>query len=104
MPIKKAKARQLAGSSVQGTETDTPLYHVDVDRQQLAALVADPVQFLAQAGLGPKQGIAPGGAMSVNLSRLDLRWTSTGWQQAADEPTTKWCCYVVGDTTICHPH
>lgn len=99
------KARQLSGPGVPGTETDTPLYHVDVDREQLSDLVADPVKFLARVGLGQKNGIAPGGAMSVNVARPDLRWTPAGWQQvAADEPTTQWCCHVVGDTTTCYQH
>jgi hypothetical protein len=99
------KPRQLAGPGIAGAEGDTPLYHIDVDREQLTKLVTDPVEFLATAGLGQAQGIAPGGAMSVNLSRLDLRWTTDGWTQASDEePSSQWCCYVVGDTTYCHPH
>jgi hypothetical protein len=90
---------------VRGAASDTPLYHIDVDREQLTELVADPVKYLAKAGLGAEQGIAPGGAMSVSLGRGDLRWTTDGWQQADDaEPTTEWCCFVVGDQTICHNH
>jgi hypothetical protein len=106
MATKRAsKPRQLAGPGIRGAETDTPLYHIDVDREQLTQLVSDPVEYLAKVGLGKAQGIAPAGAMSVNLSRLDQRWTPDGWVQAADdEPTTQWCCYVVGDTTTCHQH
>ena len=99
------KARQLAGPGVRGAATDTPLFHLDVDRDQLTDLVADPVTYLAKAGLGEAQGIAPGGAMSVSLGRGDLRWTPDGWQEATDtEPTSEWCCFVVGDQTICHNH
>jgi hypothetical protein len=34
-------ARQLAGPGVRGTTTDTPLFHFDVDREQLSELVAE---------------------------------------------------------------
>jgi hypothetical protein len=88
--------RPLAGPRVTGLEGDIPLYHVDIDKKDLDRLLADPVEFFKQMGVGPKQGIAPNGIMNVVLGD---RGPSAG-----KLAKTTWCAYVVGDTTVVHAH
>jgi hypothetical protein len=99
------KVRKLAGPGVPGAEHDTPLYHVDISKKDADKLVADPIGVLERLGVGPEEGIAPDGTMSVTLGLPDQAWTGGGWTDVdAPSATSTWCCYVVGDTTTCHQH
>ena len=85
------KLIQLAGPGVQSMEHDTPLYHLDIDKEQLDKLLVSPVEFFRRLGIGPDHGIARSGVMNVMVN-------------GRIEAGTQWCCYVAGDTTFCHPH
>jgi hypothetical protein len=88
--------RQLAGPGVPGMENDPSLYHVDLDRDNLDKLLADPVGFFEHLGVGPEQGIAPHGTMKVvyAVEKTD----------PASKKKPKVCIFVVADTAIVHPH
>ena len=90
------KLSQLAGPGVPGMEKDLPLYHVDVDNENLHKLLADPVDFFERLGVGPEQGIAPQGVMNVVHSAEKA--------DPAAKKKIKWCAYAVGDTAVVHSH
>lgn len=90
-------------------ETDPPLFHFDIDAAQLHELISDPQSFLRKIGLGPEQGIAHNGNVSV-ITNFAQQWTSNGWKALNVDneprmmPTKPSCCYVSGDTCSCHVH
>jgi hypothetical protein len=99
--------RQIAGPDVSGMEPDTPMFHVDIDGADIDSLRTDPVGFFKRLGVGPEQGVAPDGVISVTLSRPNQAWTENGWVDLdvdGAKKKIKWCTYVVGDTAIIHNH
>jgi len=103
MAESKIRADQLSGPGVPGMEHDPPLYHFDIDQDNLDKLRADSVGFLKRLGIGREQGIAPNGAMNRQLALANPAWSANGW---VDVPlgARGWCCHVVGDTTTCYNH
>ncbi|MFE4479332.1 MULTISPECIES: hypothetical protein [Streptomycetaceae] len=103
--VAQANVAQLAGPGVLGREQDPPLFHFDVPAEDVGALVADTLGYLQQLGIGPEQGIAPDGAMTLVLADARRAWNGKEWieQTAAAEGGTK-CCYTSGSQSICHPH
>ena len=81
--------RQLAGPGAPGIMVnDTPLWHFDILEEDIQALVSNPVEFLKGVGF---EGIDE--KHEVSFIRGEGQARSGGW-----------CCYKVGDKTICHYH
>jgi hypothetical protein len=96
---------KLAGPGVQGREQDPPLFHVDVPKEDVNALVVDPVSFLAERGIGKEQGIAPDGTMDLTLASPNRVWDGRQWLEQSDTPQPRdLCCYTSGSRIICHAH
>jgi hypothetical protein len=112
---------KLAGPGVPGMEYEAPLYHFDVPATRMQELEADPVAFLARLGLGPDQGVAPRGSMTVQVTSPD-EWAWNGRNWVYPEPAAELtvvppdggtdggssghgCCYTSGpDRMTCHWH
>ena len=98
----KLTAVQLTGPGVEGFETDPPLFHFDVAREDLPRLVDSPTDFLRDLGLGPEQGIDPKSTVSVILS--GRRWNGKKWLPGPMPVGTIWtyvCCYMVDEEVHC---
>jgi hypothetical protein len=110
---REIRVQQLAGPGVEGLETDPPLYHFDIDFDQVWRLIADPVGFLAELDLGPEQGIAPEGNVNV-ITTFAHEWTDHAWRRSgsdegdqtheAGSTTLRGCCYTSDDSLVCHKH
>jgi hypothetical protein len=102
------EARQLSGPGIEGLETDPPLYHFDVEPDDLGALVEDPAGFLAAMGLTAEKGVATTGRIDVTLNRFNDRWIpGRGWVLGKDLDKlapAKGCCYLSDEKVVCHPH
>jgi hypothetical protein len=104
---------QLAGPGVPGLEGDTPLYHFDVEGEDLRDLAADPDDFVTRLGLRPDKdrqypkmnfrlvGLAadaPNGGLPKTLP-------PDGGPPDGGPPPSHSCCYVSGDDEMtCHMH
>jgi hypothetical protein len=105
--------KQLAGPGVPGLEHDPPVFHFDLGMELMPELLANPVEFLEQLGLGPEQGVAPKGFMSVRLTGPEWTWNGHQWvaredqlgsAEDADAPRSS-CCYISGPAEMtCHTH
>lgn len=106
---RQIKVDQLTGPGVPGLEEDPPLYHFDIDVDEMEELSADPAGFLQRLGLGPDKGIAPTGNVQL-ITHPGMRWSGREWMRrdAAEEARLpakpKACCYVSDDSMICHTH
>jgi hypothetical protein len=113
------KVTKLAGPGVRGLEYDPPVFHFDLPTERIAELLSEPVAFLARLGLGPEQGVAPAGAMTVRLTSPKWAWNGRNWilresvaadnagaPNAGDAGTvSSSCCYISGpDEMTCHTH
>jgi hypothetical protein len=99
---------QLAGPGVPGLEHDPPVFHFDLGMEQMPELLRDPVRFLKGLGLGPEQGVAPKGYMSVRLTGPEWIWNGRRWLAsdevllarddagAGDAGARASCCYISG--------
>lgn len=105
----KVATQQLAGPGVDGLDQDPPLFHFDIDSDQIEDLLNDPQGFLTRIGLGPDQGIAPNGRVNV-ITNFNQQWTGRAWRkrdvgaEARPRRAPKGCCYVSDDSVICHVH
>ncbi|MFG2641855.1 hypothetical protein ACGFYP_12930 [Streptomyces sp. NPDC048370] len=94
---------QLAGPGVAGMEQDPPLFHYDVSPEEVPSLLADPVKFLKERGMGEEQGIAPGGKMTVTFT--SNTWDGAQWVEESGGPELRHsCCYVTDAQSVCVPH
>ena len=100
--------QQVAGPSVAGMEKEAPTYHLDISSESIADLVRDPVSFLQEIGLGPEQGIAPDGVVSVHFAGSRKVWDGSKWRLPDHNLTggraSGSCCYVTGEEMHCHVH
>ncbi|MET9761123.1 hypothetical protein ABZ016_18980 [Streptomyces sp. NPDC006372] len=96
---------QLAGPGVPGMEGDAPLFHYDVPPEDLPTLLADPVKYLEQRGMGREQGIAPDGRMDILFTSANRVWDGSQWtdEDGGIEPRHV-CCYVTDCQSVCVPH
>jgi hypothetical protein len=112
---------KLAGPGVPGMEYEAPVFHFDVPATRMQELEADPVAFLARLGLGPDQGVAPRGRMTVEvISPDEWAWNGRNWvypepvaaeltvlppDGGTDAGSSHSCCYTSGpDRMTCHVH
>ncbi len=106
---KASNVRQVSGPGVPGMESEAPLYHLDVDGDHILELIRDPVGFLRDLGLGPDQGVAPDGGMSVHFSSPHRVWYGGAWRLRDELPPAtadggvpvKACCWVHDDEVWC---
>ncbi|MDQ4092810.1 MAG: hypothetical protein M3143_05220 [Actinomycetota bacterium] len=104
--------KKLAGPGVEGLEHDPPVFHFDVKTDLMPELLADPVEFLKQLGLGPEQGVAPKGLMTVRLTGAEWIWNGRQWVATEDQTlasgdagVSSSCCYISGPAEMtCHTH
>jgi hypothetical protein len=104
-----SNAVKLAGPGVQGLTHDAPLFHLDVQEEEMKEFLADPITFLAERGIGREQGIAPDGNMDVVVSSSKYEWVGDEWREkdgasAAPSGVVIYCCYSSGSHTRCHVH
>jgi hypothetical protein len=86
-------------------EGDAPLFHYDVPPEDLAALVADPVKYLEQRGMGREQGIAPDGKMDIIFTSPTHAWDGSQWVEAEGGPEPRHqCCYTTDSKSVCVAH
>ena len=104
---------QLAGPGVPGLEHDPPVFHFDLGMELMPELLANPVEFLKELGLGPEQGVAPKGYMSVRLTGPEWTWNGREWVGREDQEVSSKdagtarssCCYISGPAEMtCHTH
>ena len=102
----RVKVQQLAGPGVKGLESDPPLYHFDLEPEDVDALIANPIEVLNRLGLGVEQGIAPGGNVHV-ITNFDQLWDGKKWRarnSGARPSRPLGCCYVSDNSVVCHAH
>jgi hypothetical protein len=116
--VRDVQVKQLSGPGVPGLETDPPVFHFDLGMDLMPELVADPVGFLRGLGLGPDQGVAPKGSMTVRLTSPEWAWDGSRWVAQEDQPVAddagapdagtharSSCCYISGpEEMTCHTH
>ena len=99
------EVKQMAGPGVPGMEHEAPLYHIDVELDDVVELVSDPVGFMKSIGLGPPQGVAPAGAMNVHFSSSNWTWYAGAWRFSEDAKAAapnagvpmRACCWIHDD-------
>lgn len=105
--------KQLAGPGVAGLEHDPPVFHFDLEMDLMPELLENPVEFLRQLGLGPEQGVAPKGTMTVRLTGPEWTWNGVRWVAREDQAvatveasaSSTSCCYISGPAEMtCHTH
>lgn len=81
--------RQLAGPGVSGLEGDTPLWHYDVEAEDIPTLLSDPAKFFAGTAI----------AQDLAVSKQTHGVTFVGGAVTGVK-----CCYISGSQSICHSH
>lgn len=109
------KVTKVAGPGVPGLENDIPLYHFDVEMEDMRQLIADPDDFVARLGLRPDTTRQ---YPKMNLLRGGFAFDATdGGAPDGGAPTTlpegglpdggtppHSCCYTTEEAMICHMH
>ena len=104
--------KQLAGPGVEGLVHYPPVFYFYIEMDLMPELLEDPVEFLRQLGLGPEQGVAPKGSMTVRLTGAEWIWNGRQWvakedqMRASDDASVRSsCCYISGAAEMtCHTH
>jgi hypothetical protein len=72
-------------------EDDIPLWHFDIEEQDMPALVARPAEFLQGSGIA-----------EFDETQYDVTFVAN--RKTASSEGAHLCCYQSGSQTICHYH